>query len=888
MPLPLLALLALGAGGVAAGGKIIGDIRRSGKPRNPLDDLPDADVIDPGPDNAFLSFLDSIGKPGKAINDLLVGNWEGAGRQAVDFLGDIVDAPLLGVDAIAPISRRKDKADFSDVVGGMEPGLGKFATDVIGGTATDPLSWVPGELVAKGASTAAKAAGKVASKLPKGLQKWGKEIGEGAKDALGWRQLTPEQNGVIRAAEADAVNVKRAGQTQLESIGKTVVSPEERKIVGDIVDNLRHEGGKPVGPIGPPGSTALDRVNLHPGVNPGNADRITKAVRETIEFGQRQGAQDRALGIMDDAGDLNQEYLMQIHNGDKAVRDSENLKNLGGPNPVRGRKLITPEDKASFYASPESAGLEYERNAVSRLGKRIDKDSTLARQASLGKSLLGPEYKSLRDPETRTAIESAIGAFEQTAPDYYRALNDVYHGLEPRGPVLEMFSKANRLWKPMVVAGFVWPKFSALVRNATTGGGWQVASTQGFKAASRHMLEAPGIILGAIDDGIVKAFGLSKRLTGGMLTKDVDAIEQAFQASGGVVENAKAILRQTGREDLAAAVENNVLQGMVSSEEMLRSINREGWRKAAMNLIDAPGEMYQGIETRMRLANFLHQYHGQGGKSARQIAQSVDDAFLNYGVAAQGGKAYRTFRDNIPFFAFMSQSIPQQAKFLTKTPPVAVGLSQAYDEDPGHPLYGYLEGRMNLPIGTNEAGEREYISGLGMPFEQLGLIPNFSDSPLDAGRDIKRNFIGSSQPIAKSAATAIMGSDPYWESPAGQYDKIPLFGEQGDIGQVYNALNAVGITAPFDVPARQLDKLLNPDRSVGVKALDLLTGANIVDVDEDRALLQQLQTLLEHNPDVGQYRSFFNLSDDPEIQALLSRYQGAKKKAKASQSQPKQ
>ncbi len=880
LPLPLLALLALGAGGVAAGGKIIGDIRRSGKQRNPLDELDDANVVDPNQDSAFLSFLEFMGKPGKAVNNALVGNWEGAGRQALDFLGDIPDALIPGVDAIEPVSRRKDKPDFSDVVGGMEPGFGKFLTDVGGGIATDPLSLVPGGAITKGLSGAGKIAAKGASKLPKGAQQWGKSLGEGLKDAAGWRQLTPEQQEVIRAAEADAVNVKRAGQVPVKQVAQTVVSPDERKIVGDIIDNLRHEGGKPVAPLGD-AATSLERVKLHPGVTPENTARITKAVDETLQFGQRQGAQDRSLGILDDSGSLNPEYLMQVHKGDKAIRDAENLKNIGSPSPVRGRTLNTPDEKVSFYKSPESAGLEYERDAVKRLAGRVNKDSTLARQASLGKSLIGPEYKSLSDPETRSAIEGAIGAFEQSAPDYYRALKDVYHGLEPRGPVLEGLAKANRIWKPMVVAGFVWPKFSALVRNVFTGGGWQVGSTQGLKAAGQHLKDAPGILLGAIDDGIVKAFGLGKRLTGGKLTKDVDAIEQAFQMSGGVAENATEMLRKAGREDLAAAVENNIMQGMVSSEEMLRAVGREGWQKAAMNLIDAPGEMYQGIETRMRLANFLHQYHGQGGKSVQDIAQAVDDSFLNYGVAAQGGRAYRTFRDNVPFFAFMSQSIPQQAKFLAKTPAAAVGLSQAFDDDPGHPIYPYLEGKMNIPIGENLAGDREYISGLGMPFEALNMIPNLSNDFLDIGRDIKRNFVGSSQPLVKTAASTVMGTDPFFETPFGSYDKIPLMGKQGDLGQAYNALNSLGILAPFDVPARQLDKLLNQDRSLGTKALDLLTGANVVSVDEDRALQQQLQQLLANNPDVRQHRSFYDTTGDPETQAMLEAYKKAKSRVKA-------
>lgn len=185
-----------------------------------------------------------------------------------------------------------------------------------------------------------------------------------------------------------------------------------------------------------------------------------------------------------------------------------------------------------------------------------------------------------------------------------------------------------------------------------------------------------------------------------------------------------------------------------------------------------------------------------------------------------------------------------------------------------------MEGKLNIGIGKDDAGNSQYASGFGLPFESLNQIPG-------SFRDLKRNVIGSSNPVLKSLWAATSGEDPYFETPYGSYDKLPGYGEAGDVGRAYNMAAGTGLIQPLDSPLRFLDQLLDERRGAGTKALDLLTGAKVVNVDPDLALQQQLQEALKENPDVRQYRGYYADEGDDATQALIRAYQDAKARMKA-------
>jgi len=837
-------------------------------------------------ESAFLDFLDWIDRPGQVVRNLIQGKPGAAGRQIVDIFGDVLDAPLPG-DLIPDASGEDDYVSGSDLVGLHDDGVAGYGTDVAIGTATDPWTYIGFGPLVQSLKLGGRLAKSGSQLLPESAQTALRKGGEAIRDTLGWRQLTPEQRAMLDAAQAAEANTKRAGLAEVERIlaGST---PEQREAAFNVIQNRR---------VGPEGASVLAPETAPPvpfqtvdeqiarmdqriaalGLPDDEASGVRGLVSEAVPFGQRQfreavdiGGFSRPDGI-DLATQAPADYAQRRFSGLLNEGDDEIF---GSPSTLKERTLKTAEDLVVFEnANP---GIRLEDDLGVALSKRAEQQGALARRASIGRALLGDEFDSLANKDTRAKIGEAIEALADKAPDYYRAVKDVYNGLEARGPVMDVLAKFNRLWKPIVVYGAVFPKLGSIVRNATSGA-WQAWSALGGQAGAKQLSRVPQQLLGAIDDGIVKAMGMGSRLTGSAITRDIDLIDDAFKRSGGVSANVGAILRSAGRDDLASAVDSGVLQGFVSSEELLRDLSRSKTAKRALDIFDAPGAVFQGVETRMRLATFLDRL--KAGRSTTEAAQDTLDAYLDYSLAAKGGAKYRALRDIIPFAAFLTQSIPQQAKFLAGNAPVTVGLSQALQQDDDSMLYPYLEGRANIPLGRDEDGNDVVLSGAGLPFEALNVIPDFSGSLRSLGRSVEQNVVGSIQPLLKTGYSVVSGREPYFGTPFGEYDKIPLVGEAGPVGQAYNILNATGVLAPLDIPLRQLGKATDDKRSAGVRALDLLTGANVVTIDPDRAEIQQLTRQLERDPNVRKATNFYQAGDDDALSETLRALQQAKDRA---------
>ncbi len=1095
MPLPLLALLALGGAGTAAAGSAIGAARRSGKRRNPLEEALDAQVIDEGPGGAFLSALETIGRPGHIINNLAIGNWEGAGRQAFDTLGDAVDFVMPG-DWIPHISRRMDKPGFSEVLGGMEPGFAKTATDVVGGIATDPTNLIPGKAVGAVAKGAVDLVKRGVSHLPEPLAKGLGDAALATKETLGWLNPTNAVKKGLAGATALRSRATRVGSLEAERIMGAL--PENLQVmIGDAIDNLhwgddgvsliKEDIGRRAGAIEPIDqqlATLRARVAEHPdyaGLDDVAKAQVDSAIEDSIRLAHTQYLDDLKHGALahpkqytDPSGktfhkDELEEMFRQekslarplagkaealagkVHDldvetklanrlanqkGGQVTREikegtglAKALQNSGDPNAVmlrggvtdmdpyfprlfnklrasdateiprseigsiedlgetiwkrgkrktaletgpsnmlksefrgqatrdqtlaakqadlerlkaidpgefddfvrgrglsvqdvdvsaasprnylqrlfefpedaetagkgaladaqKSRKLTSDADLAEFLNNPENAGVAYERNAYKRLLARSGTQGRMLQKARIAKQVLGNRFTNMvdgvyttgasgarvYDKSVNAAVDDVLNAMAKSDPESSRALANAYHGLKARGPVLEVLAKANRYFKPAAVYGVVIPKMGSIVRN-DLGTSWQILSEQGVKAAGKNLARTPRRLWDSINDGLVKAFGL-KRIKPSEITHDIDLIEEAHRAARGAEGDVMAYLKNANRPDLAEAARHGVLDGFVSMEKMLsKSASDKWWKRRFFDIYDAPAAIFQGVEQRARLANFLDQY--RGAVRGDVAAKATRDSMLDYTV---GSTKNRTLRDLIPFAAFQAGSVKQQAKFLGRNPGVAGGLSRALEQDPDQQVYPYMEGKLNVPIGTDAEGNKQFASGFGLPFEALNQIPNPSADMSVAGRQIRQNVVGASQPLIKSALSATFGIDPYFGTPYGSYSKLPVVGEAGDLGRAYNKVAGTGMIQPLDTALRTADDIVDPRHGPLTKALDLLTGTNVVSVDQDRALQQRLQQALETNPQVAQHRSFYDRSGDPETQALLHAYNAAKARNKA-------
>ncbi len=1117
MPIPLILAAMAAAGGL---GSLIGSNRREGQARNPLEDDPNADVIDPGEDGLFNSVMETIGRPGHAVNDALVGNWEGAGRQLVDFGGDLIDSVLPG-DWIHPISRRKDKASFSDVVGGMDPGLAKFGVDVLGGAATDPTTLIPGAAFAR----AGKAGGELLSGglkaadalLPGTAAKVGaagKAIGDtaepllrGIRSTFGMENISPETE-ALRAKGTAAGQVVGEAQTKAFSEAMQGLSEDEAKAAFRVInDYTRDAAGKAVPILGDtvPLPTAGEQSmasHLVPGEEAGRqVDPLAAGeyMQEVKGAGKSRGKiplMERGLGIKGVADPLaydllsdeakqempllnlfnkwepnqqaaartleeafpkrltdprfssgtdlanadilnpgggaeiptfgpdrfpsgfrpvNEERLAARANAKSAgaITDMADQMLTGKPTPVPRPEAPAPtgtfdnvENQIERYGNrvdklvemgqlaPEKAGKlkdfftrfvplvqtqyrqEVERGAMARVPGRdlmkempadyaprrftgmldeggdpilgeasSSKERTLRSNESLRDFLNNPENKDVKLEEdlrssglfraaqsgqkvkgatmasdlleqaaTRARDKQALGmktgdavtltkGEEEALKNRYKAFNeegvsgnvkqllqemsasgakedeqvlkDHIFGVAPRGAITDLLARANKPFKQAAVSGYLIPKAGTDVRNRLSGI-WQTLSNPEARKALPGMIKRTVTDLGgAVSDALGLRMGKDK------FTKILADWDTALTESGGDANQAIAAMRLKNK-NAADLIENGVLDGYSRTEDMVNDLVHSPLRKKWTKATQFPGRIMRGVEDRMRLGLGLDLMEGAGKHTAEDAARITGDTLYRYG---SGSAANRTARDLVPFFQFAARAVPQQAKFFAEQPMVATGISRAMDsaDDPDAPIYPYMRGKLNIPLGLDAEGNQQFVSGLGLPFESLSMLPDVSNDLGKVGRSIERDTVGASQPLLKTAFSAVSGEDPYFQSGFGSYGKMPLFGEAGAAGRAYNLAAGTGLIQGLDSPLRLIDKVIDSRRGAGTKALDLLTGANVVSVDANRALQQGLQEQLEANPEVHSVKSLYSTGGDPATQAMLDQYNQAKQRIRLKQ-----
>jgi hypothetical protein len=111
--------------------------------------------------------------------------------------------------------------------------------------------------------------------------------------------------------------------------------------------------------------------------------------------------------------------------------------------------------------------------------------------------------------------------------------------------------------------------------------------------------------------------------------------------------------------------------------------------------------------------------------------------------------------------------------------------------------------------------------------------------------------------------------DPVVEAVGGKIEQTP-FGERR---RVPFELNVAFQNLPVTRQLRQIDKLMSDRQPVWVKALDLITGAKVYDVDKDRELRRRIRDFLQQKAaagDIGTINRFFAKGDtDPVLTQIV-------------------
>lgn len=667
---------------------------------------------------------------------------------------------------------------------------------------------------------------------------------------------------------------------------------------------LHSSGGEPIAMRAAPATGTFDTVEGHMARYAKRIDTMPLADAEKAQLKafwsealphvQEQYARDVQGGVFwrrpgfDPLREMPADYVQRRFTG---LLSDDDVARLGNPNALNERTLKGGQAVADFLNKEKDVSLD--RDIGSALSHRVEQDARMVKSATVGKGLieryakqadekifnakgdvdniglseaeahaLVARGKTLADAEFRTATNSIIKQIAKASPytDDATMLRNAMNGLAPRGAATAFLARALKEFKPYAVYGAFIPQIGKSVRNAISGlfqVGAESSARGQFADTAKNL---PGVLFGSMMDGVEK-------LTGARIGANEFAdIEKAMQAAKGDPGRALGLIQDPMMRE---AVANGVIDnGFVTAEMLVKASNRLGWQKWLTQARDWPAVFFKGVEQRMRFG--LYKGLREGEKLSPQEASRITgETLYDYTVRTNEN---RLARDLIPFFQFQAKAIPQTAKFIAEKPIAGVALAQGLGQEAG-PVYPWMEGKTNIPIGQDEQGNSQYLTGTGLPFESLNMIPS-------SFRDVKKSIVGSANPLLKSGLGAVFGQDPYFETPYGHYDKIPGIGSAGDIGRAYNQAAGAGLIQPLDAPLRSVGRLIDDRTSIGDKALNFLTGASIASVDPTIARQKKLQQQLTDNPEIEQYRGFYSRSADPQTKQLLQEYQDEKNKAR--------
>jgi len=244
--------------------------------------------------SAFEEVLRYLGRPAYSVRNIATGNLGGALRQGADLVGDTVDAFLPG-DLIPELSQQEDSPEFSDMLAKwgapkMDPGLLKTGVDILGGIATDPLTYVGTGLFTTPLKAAASSARTGISKIPKGAEALAKmDSGIDSTSAFVKRLAGAEKLSPVARDAIDALNNTSSTAGEVAAAGArealSGLAPEDLEAFGKIMRNVSQDGERVLVPSVPNTARAVQTQKvlerLEPYQSPGSvplAEDVYKGV----------------------------------------------------------------------------------------------------------------------------------------------------------------------------------------------------------------------------------------------------------------------------------------------------------------------------------------------------------------------------------------------------------------------------------------------------------------------------------------------------------------------------------------------------------------------------------------------------------------------------------
>ncbi|MBX6312867.1 MAG: hypothetical protein IRY99_08125, partial [Isosphaeraceae bacterium] len=510
----------------------------------------------------------------------------------------------------------------------------------------------------------------------------------------------------------------------------------------------------------------------------------------------------------------------------------------------------------------------------------------------------------------RANPREVLGQYALTRPDAEAMTRFMRSWIFPNEvrPVLQQFDGLQNLFKawtyPLFPASHVRNFLGALYNNWVRGVKW--GSYQDFFNAMRggHLEDQPDLIrrlykhgiinegLGNLDlvgeEGAKIGSGITSRLPGsdwsggGTFLQDVAGLGK--EAVGFGQPGAKDVFGVAG---VGGGPLDRLLNKFYREPRGLAPITAPRPADTLAPLVVAR-KVGRNIEEFVRGAQFLDLVR-QG--YADEVAESiVKRTHFDY-------KDLTPFEKNVmkrlvPYYTFMRKNLPQQLAMMATRPgtiSTPLRVANALRGDGFVP--DYIGDGVAVPIGKEADGTQRFLSQSGLPFEEALERLKFTGNLPDLKRTALA-YLGTMTPYVKGPLETLFDTQFHTGRklsdlrPQGAATAFGLFDED----QSRLAAQVIANT-PLTRVASTLDKIVDDRKGAGPKALNLLTGFRLSDVDMDKARAIEarnaLEEVLDRNPYVSEFTNFYVKPEDmvrlsPEDRVRMQLYALMKERAKAA------
>ncbi len=852
----------------------------------------------PEEENAAISFGDWLTSLGNATRSAMAGKWGAAGRSLEDFVLDPIDAIVPG-NAIPRQQRQGDQTNFDEVIGGMEPGLARSLTNIVGNTATDPLTalqFLPGgrALLPKAGRQLLSTAEKVPAlkEALYGLRKATGNVRKGERVATAMGTAQGKEMAVERGWHDYAA-------AKLQPYDKGL-----RTLVFDTVQNVIPDAEAGPGKFKPLVAgdkrarymsndaqirDALERAKLHPDYGNYDPKQVKAAIEDVYgishgmfaQIGHHQawdmpgaGYIQKNTGEFHSKADVDKMFGKEARakmtelgvNPDEVLRDNFEAKQFDPEtmssrdylrrsvdvdeqgrkaNSLKAREYETPEAFAERLNQSDVTG--YNRDALQAIAERIPGQGGIVRRQTLSDELFGKG--TIMTGQRGKGIGGEEGGTGQRlfkqAVDHEVSTGKLTS--EEADALHTMYNGPDGA-KPTGWVEKVLDYGNKRFKQAAVYGilipkfsslfrNRIGTAMQAFGADGVSNAAAWNQLKTAVPDTIAAIVhdGMGLKMPLDKMTKTLRKMDAAFEAGGGRAEKAAAYLRSQGDHRLAQALELGVVDSGFVSAE--RMLDDAAKTKWA-NARDAPEKMFQGTEQRARLGLFMDMLD-ETGSNAKQAAAKVRDSLYDYSFSSEMNRKLRRW---IPFAQFTFQAIPREGGKLLRNPAALSAVSNLYGQDEENPLPEWMASRAHIATGKNSS-----ITGLGLPLEALTSIPNPTGGAI--GESLW-NTINQMQPLVKSAAGFIADRDPFTGAEFGGTQKLPFASDASSAGKAYRVIEGTGLAQGITGPLQMAETLTNPNRETASTAAQVFLGPTAREFDPVNAEMKLLEKKVRQNPDV--------------------------------------